>query len=213
MDAETEFLSGLIELQYGVDVEDKLRDVADNVGWVRGWPKNKKAFWNAEAFMWGRKISKEKRALIANELRFLEGEKNLDVGCGAFSYVKESVGFDISSKMLDFNDTIGEKVVGDLEKELPFASESFDSVTAVLVVNYVKNVTGLFCELLRVLRDRGVFVMVLSSKKINEWQRQKEVTSLHFGEWKDVLERSGFTVEAYEEENVWFFRCRKEKSY
>ncbi|MBU0459742.1 MAG: hypothetical protein KJ771_02950, partial [Nanoarchaeota archaeon] len=67
LDNESKFLSGLIELQYGQKVEKKMRGFAQEVEWAQGWPENKKAFWNAEAFMWERKISREKRELIATE--------------------------------------------------------------------------------------------------------------------------------------------------
>ena len=43
------------------------------------------------------KISKERRLLIEQELKFLFKGKNLDLGCGAYSYFP-SVGFDLSEK-------------------------------------------------------------------------------------------------------------------
>ena len=118
-DAETLFFSGLIELQYGKDVEKELKIIAEDVSWAKGWPDNIISFWNAESFMWRHKISKEARDLIAGELSFLKGGKNLDVGCGAYSYLS-SVGFDISEKMLLLNGHCTEKVRGDLEGALPF---------------------------------------------------------------------------------------------
>ena len=212
VDSETEFMQGLIELQYGLDVVEKLQDVAGRVSWAVGWPKKKDAFWNAEAFMWKHKIDKEKRKFIIEELAFLSG-RNLDVGCGAFSYVDGSVGFDLSSKMLDFNEECSEKIVGDLEGELPFTSGSFDSVTAVFVLNYVEDYVGLFSKVKRVLKDGGNFVMVLSSGKVNEWQRQKEVNSFCMGDWLSVLQGVGFNVNVKEKEGLWFFVCCKTKAY
>ena len=207
MDNETEFLSGLIELQYGQKVEEKLKKLSLNVPWAKGWPEDKKSFWNAEAFMWSRKINKEKRRIIEEELSCLSDGKNLDLGCGAFTYVKKSVGFDLSAKMLDFNDNCVEKVQGDMEGSLPFESGSFDSVTAVFVLNYVNNYQQLLSEIKRVLGKEGRFVMVLSSGQINDWQRQKEVNVFSFEKWVQVLEEKGFNVEFYENEGIWFFRC------
>ena len=206
MNAETELLAGLIELQYGQEVEQKLRRVAVKVPWAKGWPANDTAFWNAEAFMWSRKIEKETRELIRNELEFLTGGRNLDVGCGAYSYIP-SVGFDLSPKMLDFNDTCNEKVQGDLEKKLPFANGSFDSVTAIFVLNYVKKYEQLLSEIRRVLRPKGKFVMVLSGTRINEWQRQKEVNSFSVEKWKGILKKGGFMVGLYQKEGLWFLKC------
>ncbi len=211
LDPETEFFRGLIELQYGKKVEKKLEKISGKVSWAKGWPKRDEAFWNAEAFMWQRKISPEKRALIGKELKFLSGGKlsggkNLDLGCGAYSYIP-SVGLDFSEKMLQFNHNCDEKVKGDLEKRLPWGDQQFDSVTAVFVLNYVKNYGLLLNEVKRVLKGKGILMMVLSGLEINPWQRQKELNPFSGREWKEILEENGFKVKFYEREGVWFFRC------
>ena len=216
LDPETEFFSGLIELQYGKKVEKKLEKISGNVSWAKGWPKKDESFWNGEAFMWQHKISKEKRELIGKELRFLSGGKlsrreysggkNLDLGCGAYSYIL-SVGLDFSEKMLQFNQNCVEKVKGNLEGRLPIEDKRFDSVTAVFVLNYVKNYELLLNEIKRVLKGKGIFVAVLSGLEINSWQKQKELNSFSGKEWKEILEKYGFKVKFYEREGVWFFRC------
>lgn len=204
MDADTEFMTGLMELSYGEDVVGKLKETSSHVIWARGWPDDTVAFWNAEAFMWSRKIEKKTRDIITQDLAHLSG-KNLDLGCGAFSYVK-SVGFDISPKMLDFNDRCEEKIVGSVEEPLPFPDNSFDSCTAIFLLNYVNNYHQLFSEIHRLIKHE--FVMVLSSSPVNEWQRQKEVTTLTLDQWKNILERF-FSVTVVEKEKLLFFHCRK----
>ena len=201
-------MSGLLELQYGQDVVDELKKVSEKVSWAQGWPYDKVSFWNAEAFMWDHKIEKDKRLLIANELNTLIRGcgKNLDVGCGAYSYIS-SVGYDISEKMLDFNDNCIEKVQGDLEGSLPFSEKSFASVTATFVLNYVENYGLLFSEIKRVLAEKGIFVMILSAIGVNEWQRQKQVNNLSCERWAKLLEEIGFKVKFYEKEDLWFFVC------
>ncbi len=205
-DAEAEFISGLLDLGYGKGSKNKLKEISSQVSWARGWPEDKKAFWNAEAFLWGYKIEKEVRGLISSELSFLSGGKNLDLGCGAYSYLP-SVGLDLSRKMLQFNDQCREKVLADLEKALPFDFHKFDSVTAVFLLNYVCNYLPLLAEIRRVLRPEGIFVAVLSAGKVNEWQRQKEANSFSAREWQEVLESSGFRVQFYEKERICFFKC------
>lgn len=207
MDAESEFLSGLIELQYGQDVSGKLKKIAEEVEWARGWPENQEAFWNAEAFMWGHKVSKEKRELIANELDFLEGN-NLDLGCGAYSYIP-SVGFDISEKMLAFNDNCIKRVCGNIEEPLPFNSNSFDSVTAVFLLNYVDDYRQLLSQINRVLTSQGYLMVVLYSGNINDWQRQKEVNKFTSDQWLSAIASCGFSVQFYEKEGLWFYKCSK----
>ncbi len=205
-DTESEFFAGLLELQYWQGPQKRLKELAKSVPWARGWPHDTKAFWNAEAFMWGYKIDKEKRKLIEKELSFLRGDgrRNLDLGCGAYSYVP-SVGFDISEKMLQFNERCAEKVVGDLEKPLPLLDGSFDSVTAVFVLNYVKNHEQLLKEIYRVLKRKGCFVIVLYEGKINDWQRQKEVNEFSENEWREAMGEAGFTVKIFRKGGLLFF--------
>ncbi len=205
MNPETAFFQGLIELQYGQKVQQKLKKLASKISWARGWPENKQAFWNAEAFMWSRKIGKETRALIQQELQFLSIGKNLDLGCGAYSYLP-SVGFDLSPQMLKLNNCCKEKVQGDVEEKLPFKDESFDSVTAIFVLNYVQNYQQLLREIKRVLKPKGGLVLVLSSTNINDWQRQKEVNHFTGKKWKKIIEKEGFKVKLKQKEKVWFLK-------
>ncbi len=210
MGAENDFLIGMMELAYGQPVDDKLKRLSQKIPWARNWPEDKKAFWNAEAFMWQRKVERPVRDLISNKLGFLKGV-NLDLGCGRYSYIP-SVGFDLSEKMLNANDGCKTKIVGDVEKKLPFHDKEFDSVTAVFLLNYVNNYSLLFTEISRVLKFQGWFVMVLSAKTINEWQRQKEVNQFSAKKWQQILKKQ-FMVKAYQKENLWFFSCRKRKTY
>jgi ubiquinone/menaquinone biosynthesis C-methylase UbiE len=210
MDVETEFFTGLMEFNYGEKVEDKLKSLAKQISWAKGWPENDKSFWNAEAFMWQYKIDQQKRDLISKELSFLENGNNLDLGCGAYSYIN-SVGFDFSEKMLLRNDNLIKSVEGNLEKALPLDDGSFSSVTAVFVFNYIKNYSLLFKEVKRILDDNGYLVMILSAKSVNKWEKQKEVNSFSSSQWEEILVTNDFKVEFYEKENLWFFKCRKEK--
>lgn len=206
------FLSGLLELQYGKANLLFLKETAQLVPWAAGWPQDKHAFWNAEAFMWSRKIERNVRMLIKEELAFLEQGGNLDLGCGAYSYIP-SVGFDLSEKMLAFNENCLRRVQGDVEEKLPFAESSFDSVTAIFLLNYVHNYLQLFREVRRVLGEKGVFVMVLSAKSINEWQRQKEVNAFGSEEWFTLLGKAGFMVEIKKKEELLFYTCVKGNIY
>jgi len=201
LDPETEFFIEMMKLNYGEDVEEKLRKLSSSISWAKGWPQEKKAFWNAEAFMWSRKISKEKRALITQELAFLKGKKNLDLGCGAYSYLP-SIGFDLSEKMLQFNEQCREKVVGDVEKPLPFLDGSFGSVTAIFLLNYVVNHQQLLKEMYRLLKNEGYAVVILSLTKINDWQRQKEVHAFTSDQLVREMELAGFQVQAEEKDGL-----------
>ena len=206
MDKETQFLSGLLELQYDTADIPSLTKLSSSIPWAQGWPVNNHAFWNAEAFMWSKKIDKTIRKIIEEELAFLSNGRNLDLGCGAYSYLP-SAGFDLSEKMLQFNERCAEKVIGNLEEKLPFADVSFDSVTAIFVFNYIRNFNQLFLEIKRILRPNGNFVMVLSATSINEWQKQKEVNPFSAQHWYSLLENAGFKINLTEKNNLLFFKC------
>lgn len=209
---ETAFFQGLLELQYGRNVEKKLRALAGKIPWARGWPDNKHAFWNAEAFMWQRKIDWEKREMIEKELSFLKTGKNLDLGCGAYSYVPGSVGLDISSEMLQLNEMLQKKIGHDLEQPLPFSAEEFDSVTAIFVVNYVKKVEKLLREIHRVLAKGGSLSVVLSAPPVNEWQRQKEINNFSPEEWNRLFQKTGFSVQLKLRSALLFYHCYKHEA-
>lgn len=209
MNPETQFLIGLMELQYGQKVQSKLRQLSPQVPWARGWPEDKQAFWNAEAFMWSRKIEQGTRAVIERELKSLATGKNLDLGCGAYSYIP-SVGLDLSSQMLHLNARCYEKVRGDLEEKLPFEDKEFDSVTAVFVLNYVQNYAQLLQEIHRVLKPAGKF-LVVGAASINQWQRQKQVHSFNAGEWRRKLEKEEFRVTSSRKIGWWFLKGAKKR--
>lgn len=205
--AEDQFLSALLELQYGLPVETKLKELSKKVSWAKGWPEKNESFWNAEAFMWQRKIDKKIREVIEKELDFLRPGKNLDLGCGSYSYIR-SIGIDVSKKMLDFNDNLSERIVSDLEKPLPFTERSFDSVTAIFLLNYIHHYKRLLSEAHRVLKSGGYLVAVLSAKGINDWEKQKEINSFNSEEWKQTMS-DFFETESYVKENLIFLRGRK----
>lgn len=210
MDKETEFFLKKMEFDYGDDkVVGELKEISKKISWLRGWPEEKKAFWNGEAFMWRNKISKGKREGIRKELAFLEGGRNLDLGCGSYSYIT-SVGLDISEKMLLLNGNLSERIGGDLEEKLPFKEGEFDSATLIFVLDYVKNYKGLLKEIWRVLKEKGVLVVAGAASEVNEWQRQKRVNNFSFKKWERLLEGAGFKVEFYEEERLGFWKGRKE---
>ena len=207
MDQETKFLMRKLELDYGdIRVVPELKKIAKGIKELHGWPQDKQAFWNGESLMWSHKIDRDKRVIIGRELSFLQG-KNLDLGCGSFSYLF-SVGLDISSKMLKQNDQLINSVQGDLENELPFPDSSFDSVTLVFVINYLKNYTGLLGEISRILKKKGILVVVKSIKPVNKWQRQHQNNDFTGSQWVEIFQEAGFKVTSSIKQGLEFFKCK-----
>lgn len=214
LDLETQFFTGLLELHHGLDVQKKLKQISAQVVWAKQWPENNESFWNAEAFLWGYKINPKVRNLIKSELAFLNcpGNKNLDLGCGAYSYLS-STGFDFSEQMLKFNQQCSLKIKGDLEQKLPFSDGSFNSVTAIFVLNYLENYSQLLFEVRRILALNGIFVAVLSTQEINSWHQQKEKNSFSFLEWVEILKDHFSSVTFFSKENLCFFVVLNNKAY
>ena len=204
--AEDTLLTQLLAFQHAAIDIFELRKATSKVSWAKGFPELPEAFWNCEAFMWTRKVS-EKSRVIYDELRTLEGCRNLDLGCGSNSYIKSAVGIDFSEKMLQFNDTALEKVKGGLGVAWPFPNSSFDLVMAVFVLNYVDDLNFVFSEVQRVLLGEGKFVVILSATGVSELHQQHEQQKHSFESWKQLFEGAFDSVEVNEKEGLWFFVC------
>jgi SAM-dependent methyltransferase len=100
----------------------------------------------------------------------VRGKRVLDAGCGPGAYTEillkrgaRVVGVDISPRMLMLaRDRVGNKAEfhhADLTKPMPFLKDrSFDIILCPLVISYVRNVTTLFKEFYRLLKNSGVLV-------------------------------------------------------
>jgi ubiquinone/menaquinone biosynthesis C-methylase UbiE len=181
--------------------ENKIKQLAKGVSWAKGWPKKDEAFWNVEAFIWSQKITK--RDFIKQQLP--KSRNNLDLGSGAYSY-QTSTCLDYAEKMLQLNPNCKTKIVHDLNKPLPLKDNSFQTVTAIFLFNYLKNYHQLLKEIKRVLKPKGKFTMVLSAKKINPWYQQKEVNQLTKEEWLSILDKY-FKVKLEIKNDLLFYYC------
>ena len=119
-----------------------------------------------------------------------------------------SMKMDISPKMLESNENAKEKILGDIEKKLPFNSNSFDSITAIFILNYVQNLSLVLEECKRVLKRSGKLVVALSGIGIHLRHKKHQKHNLNKEEWHSIFKEHGFVVEFLIEENIWFFVCR-----
>jgi len=94
----------------------------------------------------------------------------LDLGCGHGYFplwVRErpldltswdSVGVDMDASSIRRHERLRWRVNGDIQ-HLPFADDSFDLVTANMVIEHVENPPALFSEIGRVLREGGIAIV------------------------------------------------------
>ncbi len=95
----------------------------------------------------------------------------LDLGCGTGRLTiplskncKKIIGIDFSERMLEVarKKSVGYKNIEyrrlDARKRLPFASSSFDSAIASLVINHIDDVGSFFKDIGRVLKSKGTLV-------------------------------------------------------
>ena len=108
--------------------------------------------------------------VVAKHLERVQSPRWLDAGCGwHFDWRWEQdrervmlakanvVGLDPDSGAVSKHRTISKRIVGKIEA-LPFASGSFDLVTANVVVEHLKYPSLAFAEAFRVLKPKGCFL-------------------------------------------------------
>ncbi len=105
----------------------------------------------------------------------VKGKKILDLGCGTGIYAKiltkkgaKIKGIDISEEMIKIAKKENPKVefkVGNMDN-LPYKNKEFDIILAALSINYLKEWYGVFKEVRRVLKNKGMFVFSTSNPVI-----------------------------------------------
>lgn len=154
----------------------KAEALASKIPEFKGWPNGSK-FWDVEALSWTENIPKQVREFIANELKSsIKKGANLSLGSGSHPYIKNTILLDFSEEMLkNSSKERKDKICFNLNtKPFPFALNSFDSVTAVFVINYLKNLKDVLKEIKRILKPKGKLIIVQSAKPVSELYRIKE---------------------------------------
>ena len=149
------FFNKLFFLGYTKDKKERTKlfndakKIVKKIPELKDWPSNSELFWNIESYGWKNRIPEEVRDFIKKEIK--PKGKILSLGCGCYPYVKNAILVDISKEMLDLAKG-KKKIVHDLNKKLPFKNNSFDSVTLIFVIDYIKNINLLINEIKRILK-------------------------------------------------------------
>jgi len=196
-----DFLTILLRLTYirnkkkRKQLMKRAKAIANKIPEFKGWPKGKK-FWDVEALAWVVKIPKHVRQFIRKELlkRIKLSGMNLSLGSGSYPYVRKSVLLDYSEKMLEqVIVKFKKKVVHDIQKiPWPFKKNTFDSISAVFIINYLKNLKKVFKEAKRVLKTKGKLIIVQSAKPLGEFYRIKEAKEYKPDDIAKILKQLGF---------------------
>lgn len=152
--------------------------------------------------------------VVLDAIRPIRGLKILDIPCGSGGFVEQMrtegaicIGADIAPPAGHTS-----AVTADMNKTLPFASESFDVITCIEGIEHVHDVFHLLGECRRVLRPGGR--LILSTPNIQNlrsrikfllcgtlfWFDQREITGVgHINVvpcflLKHILEKSGFNM-------------------
>jgi ubiquinone/menaquinone biosynthesis C-methylase UbiE len=162
-------------------------------------------------------IEKDVIFSLAGDLR---GKRLLDVGCadGAYSIAAfqrgaRVTGVDISDAMIESAQRRATACGASIElrrasaESLPFGSSTFDTVLAVTVLCFIKDPLRVVCEISRVLRPGGVFVIGelgkwsawAFSRRVRGWfgsSRWRDVHFWSFAELRHLLQQAGLNAGA-----------------
>jgi len=141
----------------------------------------------------------EKRAIYSLLKGLPANTLILDLGTGTGVLLEfllqkkfEVIGIDFSKDMIKrakekIDLKKGTLILGDIEN-LPFQKETFDIVTAMTTLEFVKNVEKLLQEIRRVLKSRGQFILgVLTS--LSSWSFDRKIRGLIS---KDIFSHAKF---------------------
>ena len=90
MDKTNDFIDCLFYhyLKNDVSYLEKAKTLADSTPF-KGWPDDKKIFWEAESFVWRLKIDPKLKDMIRDKVGILKN--NLDLGSGSDPYFEKTI--------------------------------------------------------------------------------------------------------------------------
>lgn len=151
-------------------------------------------------------VTRINNRIVAAHHHLLEGTV-LDLGCGDSPYktdilqtASKYVGLDWPST---FHDNSAVSIYADLQRALPFRSESVDAVTAFQVLEHVPGTGAVLAEAHRVLQSGGILLLTVPFM----WQVHEAphdyVRLTGFG-LRYVLQEAGFDqIQIYENTGFW----------
>lgn len=90
----------------------------------------------------------------------------LDAGCGDNGMISEFkslsgliIGIDINENLLNKNNIVDKKIIGNLE-QIPLDNNSVDIIVSEFVLEHLQNPITVFKEISRVLKPKGVFIFI-----------------------------------------------------
>lgn len=149
---------------------------------------------------------------LARELAKLGARRVLDVGCADGALVNamekggiDAYGVDISSYAIGLSPIKERLILADVEgTSLPFADKCFDLVTAIEVLEHLRNPEKVIFEISRILKPRGFFFMTSPSPMVERlrgkfirlspsWKKDNtHISVLSQAAWIKLLQRHGF---------------------
>lgn len=130
-------------------------------------------------------------------------KKSLEIGCGTGRFSKAlniSEAIEPSKKLANYSNKLGVKTKIAYAENLPYKANVFDMVLIAFVLEFLKDSKVAIKEVFRVLKEKGIFIIVFLNKDaINEskYKKKKFYRNAKFFKIKEVLKMiktSGFKV-------------------
>jgi SAM-dependent methyltransferase len=200
-----DFMDALHDINFhGSKDVQKLVSLAKGIEHLNGWPEDQEKFWDIEAPFWKRRVDASLKEIIFGEIAKTISGRVLNIGSGTVPYIN-SINADISFEMLNWNPS-KKKVQADA-LALPFKDKTFDSVIAVFVANYIKDLENFIRELKRVSKKDSTILFV-QGKSIQILHQLAENKSFSLNSLISLLREYGFTARVIEKEKLIFLRCK-----
>ena len=132
-------------------------------------------------------------------INLVENCELLDLACGNGELINELRKRKIKCTGLDIKKNINANIVHDLNKKIPLKDKSFSQITCIDSLEHVKNISQVFSEVYRILKEEGIFIVSVPNTKF--YRHNNHINYFTYKLIKEFISNTNFKVE----EEIYFY--------